>query len=276
MTAAPPGSAPRMAPGRPPPRLAILTVVRDDRAGLADTCDSLRGQLGPDVVWMVADGGSTDGTAQWLEGHAELLHWWRSAPDSGLYDAMNIVLDAARDLGCGHVLFLNAGDQLAEDDTVAMLLEAIGRHPDCVLLYGDALERQQDGRILLKRARSHRCAPFGMFTHHQAMIYRVAALRGLNFDLRFRIAADYAMTVSVLSRGSAVRLNTPICLFAPGGLSQRQAASGRLEQALIRRSILGHGRLRVATVAAAQRVALSIRHHFPAAYAKLRFRCPET
>lgn len=257
-------------------RLAILTVVRDDRTGLIDTHDSLKRQLGPQVAWLVADGGSTDGTAEWLADHADQPVWWRSALDRGLYAAMNDGLDAARHLGFSHVLFLNAGDRLAAADSATRLLQAIGRDPDAALLYGDALERQSDGRILLKRARSHRWAAFGMFTHHQAMIYSVPALAGLCFDPAFRIAADYAFTLGALGRGPAVRLRWPICLFAPGGLSQRDAAIGRREQEAIRRMQLGQGRLCSAAITAVQRVALAGRQHFPTAYAKLRFRCPET
>ena len=260
----------------PPLRLAILTVVRNDRTGLIDTHESLRGQLGPQVAWLVADGGSTDGTAEWLADHADLPVWWRSALDRGLYAAMNDGLDAARRLGFSHVLFLNAGDRLAAADTAIRLLQATGRHPGAAIFYGDALERQSDGRILLKRARSHRWAPFGMFTHHQAMIYSVQALSGLRFDPAFRIAADYAFTLAALGRGPAVRLRLPVCLFAPGGLSQRDAATGRCEQEAIRRMHLGQSPVCATAVSALQRVALAVRQHFPTAYAKLRFRCPET
>lgn len=258
------------------PRLAIVTVVRDDRTGLADTYDSLRGQLGSDIVWLVADGASTDGTAEWLAEHSGIPIWWRSARDSGLYDAMNDALDSAHRLGCSHVLFLNAGDRLAGPDSGARLRHAIAQAPGCALLYGDALERQVDGRILLKRARSHRWAQFGMFTHHQAMIFHVAALAGLRFDPAYRIAADYAFTLAVLERGPAVRLRWAVCLFAPGGLSQRHGATGRHEQALIRQNHFGHGAAYTAMIAMAQRVALAVRQRFPATYAKLRFRCPET
>lgn len=259
-----------------PPRLAILTVVRNDLAGLADTYDSLSGQLSRDIVWLVADGASTDGTAEWLAAHAEIPLWWRSCADSGLYDAMNDLLETACRLGCSHVLFLNAGDRLAAADSAPRLLQDIVRHPGCALLYGDALERQGDGRILLKRARSHRSALLGMFTHHQAMIYRVSTLADLRFDPGYRIAADYAFTLAVLDLGEAVQLRWPICLFAPGGLSQRDATAGRREQAAIRRRHYRCGAAGATAIAAAQRVALAVRHHFPSAYAKLRFRCPET
>ncbi|MBP2298356.1 glycosyltransferase [Azospirillum picis] len=256
-------------------RLAILTVVRDDRAGLADTCDSLRGQLGPQVAWFVADGASSDGTSEWLERHAALIDWRRSAPDSGIYDAMNHALDAARRSGCSHALFLNAGDRLADGDTIGRLLDAIGRHAGSALLYGDALERLEDGRILLKRARSHRLASFGMFTHHQAMIYRIECLQGIRFDTGFRIAADYAFTLAVLARGNAVRLPVAVCQFRHGGLSQREADEGRREQTRIRRDMMGYGRLRLLAIASAQRTALTFRRLFPATYTKLRFERPE-
>lgn len=259
----------------PPHRLAILTVVRNDLAGLIDTHDSLRGQLGPRIAWLVADGGSTDGTAEWLAERGDPPVWWRSAPDLGIYAAMNDGLDAARRLGFSHVLFLNAGDRLAAADCAVRLLQAAGRRPDAALFYGDALERQGDGRILLKRARSHRWAAFGMFTHHQAMIYSVSALAGLHFDPAFRIASDYAFTLATLGRGPAVRLRWPVCLFAPGGLSQRDAATGRREQESIRRMHLGQSPMRAAAISALQWIALAVRHHFPTAYAKLRFRRPE-
>lgn len=268
-----------MTPAPVPPApgpLAILTVVRDDHAGLMATRESLRAQSWTGFAWIVVDGASTDGTAGWLRDQADEMAWWRSAPDGGLYDAMNRALDAARNLGCGHALFLNAGDRLAGPETAAALRDAVARHPEAALLYGDALERMADQRILLKRARSHRWAATGMFTHHQAMVYRLDALDSLRFDDRFRIAADYAFTLAVLARGAAARLSFPICVFAPHGASQRDPAQGRREQSRIRREILGHGRTRETFLCGAQWAAMALRRHFPMAYAKCRFRHPET
>ena len=53
------------------------------------------------------DGGSRDGTPEYLLSHRNDLAWWRSAPDRGLYDAMNIGLSAATG---EYLIFLNAGD----------------------------------------------------------------------------------------------------------------------------------------------------------------------
>jgi len=256
--------------------LAILTVTRNDRAGLMATRDSLRAQTDRAFHWIVVDGASTDGTPDWLWEHGDEMDWWRSAPDAGPFDAMNHALDAARTLGCGHALFLNAGDRLAAPDCVLRLRDAVRRYPSATLLYGDALERLGDERILLKPSRSHRWAALGMFTHHQAMLYRIPALSGLRFDDRYAIAADYAFTLAAMARGTAVRLPFPVCTFAPGGLSQRNPAQGRHEQSLIRRAMLGHGRLREGLLQATQWMASALRRYFPTAYAKWRFRQPET
>ncbi|MCG5239801.1 glycosyltransferase [Azospirillum doebereinerae] len=256
--------------------LAILTVTRNDRTGLMATRGTLRAQTEQDFTWVVVDGASTDGTAEWLRDHGDEMGWWRSAPDTGPFDAMNHALDAARTLGCEHALFLNAGDRLAGPDSAALLRDAVRLHPDATLLYGDALERLGDERILLKPSRSHRWAALGMFTHHQAMLYRIAALTGLRFDDRYAIAADYAFTLAAMGRGAAVHLPFAICVFAPNGLSQRNPAQGRREQSLIRRELLGHGPLRETLLQTAQRSATALRRHFPAAYAKWRFRRAET
>ncbi|CAO3419524.1 glycosyltransferase family protein [Azospirillum argentinense] len=257
-------------------RLAVVTVVRDDRTGLMATRASLRAQTTAAYDWFVADGGSVDGTGRWLARHGHEAVWWRSAPDRGLYDAMNIALDAIAERSplraCSHVLFLNAGDRLADDRVLERLLPILAEHPDTGLFYGDALEERSGGRLVVKRARSHRRALLGMFTHHQAMVYRLAGLSDIRFDLRHGLAADYAFTVTVLGRGApAHRLPLSVCIFAPGGRSQQDPARGRREQAIIRRELLGLGRTANATLWALQWLALTLRQTTPWLYAKYRF-----
>lgn len=259
-------------------RLAILTVVRDDRAGLIATHASLRAQTSRSFDWIVVDGASTDGTAEWLAEHALETAWCRSAPDGGLYDAMNVALEAALAVSAAsHVLFLNAGDRLAGSFVLDHLARLAGREPDADLIYGHAHERLPDGRVVMKRARSHRWAALGMFTHHQAMLYRRGAVADLRFDTRFAVAADYAFTLGILSRGGrAVLSPCSLCEFAPDGRSQRQADQGRREQYTIRNDLLGYGVLENATLYGLQCLALSVRRHVPRLYEKFRFRPSDT
>ncbi len=252
-----------------PAPLAILTVVRNDLQGLLATRASLRRQTWRGFDWIVVDGASDDGTPAWLAAHAHELAWWRSAPDRGIYDAMNVALDAA---WAEAVLFLNAGDTLAAPDTAERLTAALAAAPEAGIVYGDALERGADGALLLKRARSHRRAALGMFTHHQAMAYRRDAIGTMRYNTRYAVAADYDLTLRLLVGGTRVaRFDRAVCVFAGQGLSQRAASLGRREQAAIRRKILGCTALQAGILQLLQWGAQSVRRCMPAVYAKWRF-----
>ncbi|MCW2247527.1 putative colanic acid biosynthesis glycosyltransferase [Azospirillum fermentarium] len=266
-------TAPVPTAGAGRPWLSVLTVARGNRAGLIQTRDSLREQVGGGAwEWVVVDGGSTDGTVPWLSEQAADLPAvrWCSASDRGPYDGMNRAMDRARGVW---LLFLNAGDRLAGPDTLARLAAVAATAPSAAgLLYGDALERLAGGAVVRKPARSHRTAVWGMFTHHQAMLYRHAVVAGLRYDLRFAIGADYAFTVQVLRRsGEPVRFAFPVCVFAPGGLSQRDPATGRADLQAIRREYLGLNPTVCAAIKGLQFLVFFLRRHFPALYAKGRF-----
>lgn len=250
--------------------LAVVTVVRDDLAGLRVTFASLREQTWRRFDWIVVDGGSTDGTVEWLRRHDREIKWWRSAPDRGVYHAMNIGWKAAT---AEAVMFLNAGDRLAEIDTVARISNIILSNVDVDLFYGDAFERKIDGSIVLKTARNYKFVCVGMFTHHQAMVYRRINAADTKFDERYHIGADYAFTIEIISLANRiVRLTYPICVVAPPGLSARNPRQGRYDQFRIRCEILRWGRFFAAAVNVAQWVAQLVRDHCPRIYFRLRYR----
>lgn len=213
---------------------SIVTVTRNNLPGLRKTLESVQVQTDRDFEWIVIDGASEDGTVCFLETNRPDLDFpcrFVSEPDQGIYDAMNKGLARAKG---DYVLFLNAGDCLADPS----VLETVHR---CVaegafdLIYGDAWEERDGQPSVLKPARSHTELARGLFTHHQAIFYRRAALRGLQYNITYAIAADYDFTVAVLARASAVRyLSYPICVFERGGVSQRHVRRGRAEQYRIR------------------------------------------
>lgn len=251
------------------PLLAVVTVVRNDLPGLIRTHHTLRMQTCRRFEWLVIDGASTDGTGAWLEAHAGAETRWHSGPDLGLYDAMNRGLAAAR---APFVLFLNAGDRLAEAGTIGRLTRSLtAESPD--FLYADVLEEAPDGRVLLKPARSHRTAWYGLFTSHQAIIYRRAILAGLRFETDYRVGADYALTLQALARSRLIRrLGHPFSIVAPPGLSWREAARGRHDQRAIRTHALGYPTALCAAIGLLHWAAAEVRRRFPRLYEHLRFR----
>lgn len=217
-----------------PPLFSLITVTRNNLSGVRKTLSSLLAQKTRDFEWIVVDGASTDGTPDFLDDftknrRSDFPCACLSEPDKGIYDAMN----KGKDLACGdYVLFLNAGDALADERVLSDIRAAIGQDR-FDLVYGDALEeRERPGcPPALKPARSHTTIARGLFTHHQAIFYHGKALKTLHYDLRYRIAADYDLTARVLARGgAALYVPRPICLFECGGLSQRAVRTGRTEQ----------------------------------------------
>ena len=139
------------------------------------------------------------------------------------------------------------------------------KRPD--FIYANALERGANSRVLIKRARSHHLKWYGMFTHHQAMVYRRAVVEGQWFDLTWKIGADYAFTLDTLSKSVRVaRVQAPLVLFEGGGRSQTQAALGRWDQAQIRRSHLNMSGVSCFLIMIAQYAAISIRRLWPAVF----------
>lgn len=250
-----------------PPLLSIITVVKDDAAGLVATRDSIARQDGADLEWLVADGGSGPAIAALLDS-APRPAWFDSRPDGGPFAGMDRALAAARGQ---YLLFLNAGDCLA-DGAVLRDLAPLLRAGGVDLLYGDTAEDPGDGRMRRKRARHWRWAFYGMPAHHCAIFYRRTLVAGLRLDCGYRIAGDYAFTLLALRRARCVRRwPRQIAIFAPGGLSRRHAALGRAEQNRIRRQILGLHPLICGGIALLQIVASNIRSLSPKWYAFWRF-----
>lgn len=242
------------------PRFSIVTICRNDREGLMLTAESVRAQTFGDYEWIVVDGASSDGTLEYLDSLS--FGDWESAPDAGIYDAMNKGL--LRTSGA-YLLFLNAGDSFADSRVLERLDAEIGSGtPDFV--YGDALEETGEPRAPLwqKKAKSAEKIRSGMITHHQAMLYRRGSLGGLRYDPGLSIAGDYDFTLRfLLKTRKRLYWPFPICVFRAGGISQRQAASGRREERAIRRKILKTGIFEEAKTALRQTAAQTLKRLFP-------------
>lgn len=87
--------------------LSIITVVLNDKVGLEQTLNSLINEDKKDYEHIIIDGGSVDGTVEFIKSIDERIDLYISEPDKGIYDAMNKGVMLAR----GDVIsFLNAGD----------------------------------------------------------------------------------------------------------------------------------------------------------------------
>lgn len=204
------------------PLFSIVTITKNNVRGLSSTCDSLLMQSFNDYEWIIVDGDSTDGTILFLSKDGFLKNCV-SEPDLGIYDAMNKGIARAKG---NYILFLNAGDRLSDADILSTLARTIVmEEPD--FLYGDALETGG----YYKKARSPENMDWGMFTHHQAMLYQKDAIGTLRYSTDYKIAGDYAFTREFLRNSKTVSyIPAAICIFETGGVSQKNMRLGRIEQ----------------------------------------------
>jgi hypothetical protein len=70
-------------------RVSVVTPSFNQRAFIAATLDSVLSQGYGALEYVVIDGGSSDGSAEIIEGYGDRLSYWVSEPDDGLYSALN-------------------------------------------------------------------------------------------------------------------------------------------------------------------------------------------
>lgn len=255
--------------------ISVVTVCLNDLHGLRATFESLFAQRLAPHQWIVADGGSNDGTSDWLAS----LHWpplmWTSERDGGIYAGMNRGLEGVT---ADYVLFLNSGDTLIRPDVLERVHRSLAtpKDPPPVLLYGDCIVDASDAPPWIRRARPPTWTPFGMPASHQAMFFRVVSIAG-GFDTRYRLSADYALVLRLYreSRGADfLQVEYPVCRFRPGGRSDQRRAVGLREDLAIRRSVLGMSRSASRSLHALHLAQSWVRNRLPAVYRAVRGRLP--
>jgi putative colanic acid biosynthesis glycosyltransferase len=222
-----------------PARLSVVTVVKNDRDGLLQTLMSLREQDDQDFEWVIVDGASTDGTAELIPEIATASTRWRSAPDRGIYDAMNHGVMLATG---SHLLFLNAGDRLTAPTVVSTIAARL--HPDLDLLFGDGVMVLHDAHGIARPARApERSLWRGLPAMHQATVFSRDALTVRPYDPSYAITGDYEAVAGIImtARPRHEMLHAEIAEFQVGGTSFRRPLRLLIEADRVRREVLKLG-----------------------------------
>lgn len=96
-------------------KLSIITINYNNFEGLKKTVESVFNQTWKEFEYIVIDGGSTDGSTEYLESCKDKIDYFISEKDSGVYNAMNKGIKVAKG---EYLLFLNSGDYLYSNITL--------------------------------------------------------------------------------------------------------------------------------------------------------------
>lgn len=122
------------------PLVSIVTVCLNRASTLQRTIDSVRAQSWKNIEYIVLDGGSTDGTVDVIRANSDIISFWRSAPDAGLYAALNEGVQRSRGR---FVQFVHADDWLDEKQIERAVEAATTVY--CDLVHGDLIMHRAQG-----------------------------------------------------------------------------------------------------------------------------------
>ena len=201
-------------------RLSVVTVNLNNVAGLSRTCQSLFSQSFIDFEFIVIDGGSTDGSIEFLQTHTDKITRWTSEPDSGIYNAMNKGIRAATGEYC---LFLNSGDWLVHENILA---DVFASKPTADIVAGDVYYFDTDRGQIHWQVDSPEVLTaktlFGGTLPHQATFIKRKLFYGLGFyDESLKIASDWLFFMKALLENEATyqHFRGVISYFAMDGIS---------------------------------------------------------
>jgi glycosyltransferase involved in cell wall biosynthesis len=165
------------------PVVSIIIVTYNAASTLQNCLDSIYSQSYSPIEIIVIDGRSTDDTTAILQANNQRIHYWRSEPDAGIYDAMNKALTY---ITGDWVYFLGADDELLpEFSTMAGALT----HSDTIY-YANVLS---NGKIFWGEVSHYHIAKYGIY--HQAVMYPKAVFNKYHYNTKYIIRADHVLNM---------------------------------------------------------------------------------
>lgn len=141
------------------PLISIITIVKNDPVGLERTLDSIAHQVYSESQLIIIDGASSDKTIEVINKFSSAIETWISEPDLGIYHAMNKGIELAKG---DWLLFLNAGDEFATNDSLSAAASLISSEFD--IIYSDWIYREDKSRVKASYSK--------MNVRHQSILYR--------------------------------------------------------------------------------------------------------
>lgn len=175
-------------------KISVVLATLNSGSTLEKCLLSIKNQIYPDVEIIVIDGGSNDNTIEILENYKEIIAYWVSEPDRGIYHAWNKALERVTG---DWICFLGSDDQWSDPNAISDLM-SVGVRDNCDIVSGRLAFVDRNGSVVGIKGepwswpaikRSHVIAHPGMIHHRSVFL-----ING-RYSEKYKIAGDYEFSL---------------------------------------------------------------------------------
>jgi putative colanic acid biosynthesis glycosyltransferase len=207
------------------PLLSVITVVFNDAANLENVIKNVTSQSYLNLEYIIIDGGSSDGTLDIIKKYEDMIDYWVSEKDQGIYDAMN---KGVRLASGEWINFMNAGDSFYQVTTVVDVVNSIP--PSADLVYGHTYYKEKEKMTLIETY-DLQSLWMSMICSHQSIFVRKRLLREHPFDIRYKISSDFEFIYYCYVNGyKFFDTKIIIAVHSVDGVSEQNITSRMLER----------------------------------------------
>ncbi len=216
------------------PLITVVTVVFNGVKTLEETIKSVINQTYPNVEYIIIDGGSTDGTLDIIKKYEDIIDYWVSEPDKGIYDAMNKGIFLA--LG-EFVYFLGCDDLIVSTNIFdKIFFDNINKYD---FIYGNVFMKPNRNIIYNGYFNSYKLMLRNIC--HQAIFYKKKLFIQYDcYNIKYYSWADHEFNLRIFKKSKKKYINIIIAIFNDDGFSEYNNDSNFLNDfGLIIRKNLG-------------------------------------
>ncbi len=191
-------------------KVSIICVTWNAEMYLDRCLQSIAEQTYSNIELIIQDGGSIDATLDIIKKWGDLVTYWESVPDEGIYDAMNKALEH---ITGEWVYFIGADDYLYPEFSDMLMNDLKKKN---TVYYANVWNnnKRHDGKYSAYKL-CHATI------NHQAMIYPASVFKKYRFDTKYKICADHLLNMNVFNDKlySFVFTDRLIAFFSREGVS---------------------------------------------------------
>jgi glycosyltransferase involved in cell wall biosynthesis len=220
------------------PLVTIVTItfnlIKAGRKEYFRQCiESVHNQSYKNIEHIVIDGASNDGTLDLIKEYAD-KGWikYTSKPDTGLYNALNKGIKAAKGK---YIAFLHSDDFYHNKDAVLLSVNALEKESaDYSFADTRGIDHRTEKLIHLWRGNINQI-PFGTQYCHQSMFVKTDVIKELGgFDTAYKISADSDLMIKLVAQEKKyIYIPESIVSYRGGGISNKLIRETRKEHSEI-------------------------------------------